>query len=375
MKSTEMTVQKKDPRFQFLYAIGIIMVVSGHCQDGGITFTFGEWFLYYGFHMALFFFCSGYFFRSSNELQFGQYLRHKVRKLIVPLYLWNVIYGLLVQILHHFGFTIGLPLNFYTLVLGPLEGGDHFGYNAASWFLLPLFAVEILYTLWRRGVHHFFPKAPEWIYFAISAPLSVYSNVLAMQGYNHGLLLTLLHILHFMPFYALGFWFYAELEKKAAKVSNVMWFGVILAVKLYIIIRCGTSPSYSPAYMDNYTEGPVITLLNTLCGILFWMRIADLLTPMLPRLEYMKTLADNTFAIMMHQYLGFMMVKLIFGLISLWTPFFADFDWNAFRSQLDYFYLVKGLSQTCIVYLLAGLIVPIGIQKLVNRVKKHLPSF
>lgn len=35
--------------FRFLYAIGIILIVAGHCENGGIS-LFYEWFEPHAFH-------------------------------------------------------------------------------------------------------------------------------------------------------------------------------------------------------------------------------------------------------------------------------------------------------------------------------------
>ena len=59
-----------DYRFKLLYAVAMIMVVCDHAWGGGITFI-REWFPYGGMHIALFVFCSGYFYKSSEELHYG----------------------------------------------------------------------------------------------------------------------------------------------------------------------------------------------------------------------------------------------------------------------------------------------------------------
>lgn len=46
--------------FKFLYAIGMILVVAGHCSNGGVS-IFYDWFTPYAFHLPLFIFASGYF--------------------------------------------------------------------------------------------------------------------------------------------------------------------------------------------------------------------------------------------------------------------------------------------------------------------------
>lgn len=87
---------KVDYRFKILYAIGMLMVVAGHCNGGGIPLDIAGWFPYYGFHLSLFAFASGYFYKSSYENNVIRYIIKKTKSLIVPLYiylcLWNYCY-------------------------------------------------------------------------------------------------------------------------------------------------------------------------------------------------------------------------------------------------------------------------------------------
>ena len=37
-----------DYRFKILYAVGILMVLCGHCEGGGISLSLADWFPYAG---------------------------------------------------------------------------------------------------------------------------------------------------------------------------------------------------------------------------------------------------------------------------------------------------------------------------------------
>lgn len=43
-----MNKKKIDYRFKILYAVAILMVVAGHCDGGGISLDFAQWFPYEG---------------------------------------------------------------------------------------------------------------------------------------------------------------------------------------------------------------------------------------------------------------------------------------------------------------------------------------
>ena len=100
-------MRETDYRFKLLYALGMIMIVSGHVPGGGAISIFGNWFPYYGVHLPLFAFCAGYFFKPQSIDNTGNYIKKKVKKLIIPLYIYTVVYGIIVQILKSMGFAMG----------------------------------------------------------------------------------------------------------------------------------------------------------------------------------------------------------------------------------------------------------------------------
>jgi len=134
----ELHVPEKDNlTFRMLYLIAIVFVVDGHTQLGDM-FSMGNLFKYYSFHLMLFAFGSGYFFKYHGGILSDLIARAK--RLLIPLYLWNIIYGVGAAFLRRFGeFQAGQPLSLYTIFLAPITDGEHFAWNLGSWFLFPLF--------------------------------------------------------------------------------------------------------------------------------------------------------------------------------------------------------------------------------------------
>lgn len=112
-----MNKKKIDYRFKILYAVAILMVVAGHCDGGGISLDFAQWFPYEGIHLALFTFCSGYFFKDAALKRPGRYVCKKLRTLILPMYGYTIAYGLLVRLLHRWGFQIGGKFNLHNILI------------------------------------------------------------------------------------------------------------------------------------------------------------------------------------------------------------------------------------------------------------------
>lgn len=122
---------EKNYIFVFLYAIGSIFIVAGHCQNGGINLAF-DIFPIYSFHLGLFMFCSGYFYKSKNENELGKYAWKKIKRLIIPMFIWNIVYGLFVQLTRLKGFTIGGDFTLYNLFVQPIKNGHQYIINSKS---------------------------------------------------------------------------------------------------------------------------------------------------------------------------------------------------------------------------------------------------
>lgn len=112
--------KKVDYRFKILYAVAIIMVCCGHAGGGGISIL-SDWFPFDGIHLALFMFASGYFYSAKSEANIKQYIKKKIKKLIVPLYIYILAYCVVVEILRLKGFTIGGDFSIYNVVFAPFD--------------------------------------------------------------------------------------------------------------------------------------------------------------------------------------------------------------------------------------------------------------
>ena len=125
--------------------IGMWLVVLGHsfCSEDLKQYI-------YSFHMPLFFFLSGIFWREENYIRF---VSHKFKTLIIPYLVFNIlVYGLyLLGIIHLFSSDV----IWYEPLLSIV-----FGYGAlcchASWFLVCLFIVENIYYGLRKYVRGYF---------------------------------------------------------------------------------------------------------------------------------------------------------------------------------------------------------------------------
>ncbi len=76
---------------------------------------------------------------------------------------------------------------------------------------------------------------------------------------------------------------------------------------------------------------------------------------------------------MMNQLAAMMIVKGVFALINKLTGEFELFDWVAFKTSVWYYFTPRGLDHMLILYAVAGLVLPILLQQLINATKRCLP--
>lgn len=76
---------------------------------------------------------------------------------------------------------------------------------------------------------------------------------------------------------------------------------------------------------------------------------------------------------MMNQFIGIMIVKTIYGILSKYVETFGDFDWTKYKSDIGWYYVPGGINQSLIIYVVVGIAIPIIIQKIVKLIKNLLP--
>ena len=218
-------------QMKILYALGMIFIISGHSNGGGVS-LFYDWFPVYGFHLALFVFVSGYFYKEKSEQNIGKYIVKKIKKLIIPLYLWNLFYGLVVTILHSKGFKIGAEANLKTLLVDPILTGHQFEINLAGWFVIPLFMIQVYNVLVRRFVKLFVYVINDYIWVLFNLSLGILGIILASSGYNTGWYLVIVRMLVLLPYYSMGYLYnkrllYSQIIQKY-HYSSITYYFVLM---------------------------------------------------------------------------------------------------------------------------------------------------
>lgn len=349
--------------FCILSGLAMIMIVAGHA--GCDVLTVGGLFPYYSFHVPLFMFISGYFYHEKEEEAPFAYCRKKAGRLLLPYLIWNFFYGIIAGILRGNGFTMGEPVSLRTLFLEPFLSGYQFIYNYAAWFVPVLFIIEMMNLLMRlilRKLH----LCREWLILSGTLAVGMVVVSLAVQGRVWGLYKTPGRILFLYPCYQMGQFYRKKLEAHD-KLGNLSYFAILFLVQMLLTLCCN-GLAYSSVWCTGFANGSVIPYVTAVTGIAFWLRVAKILTPVLAGSKPVYYLGKNTYAVMMHHVMAFMLVKMSAALLAAHTPWFGDFDRDAYLGNIDYYYLVKGAGQFRLVYLAAGIILPLLLQRGLDKV-------
>lgn len=369
--------------FGILSALAILMIVAGHA--GYDILTVGGLFPYYSFHVPLFLFISGYFYREEEEEHPLAYLKKKAKRLLLPYFIWNLVYGLLAAALRTFcGFSMGEPLSFKTLFLSPFLNGYQFILNYAAWFVPVLFLIEMM-NLCMRLVLRKLRLCDEWLILACTLAVGAAVVQLAIGGHVWGLYKTPGRILFLYPCFQMGRFYKKKLEARD-KLGNLPYFAIVIGGQLLLHLCCG-GLAYSSVWVTGFANGPIIPYVTVVSGTAFWLRVAKILAPLCegrkpgslmsesaaegqngtaahdPAGGFLLYLGRNTYAVMMHHVMAFMLVKMVLAGIARHTGYLADFDFVRFHADIDYYYLVKGSEAFRMVYLAAGVGLPLLLQR------------
>lgn len=352
-------------QFKILSAIGIIIIVSGHCYRGGFYLGY-NWFPPYSFNIALFAFISGYFYKSKYEDKIINYIWKRAKRLIIPAYFWNIFYGGIIVVTGYFGFSIGEEVSLYNLFVMPFVDGEAFQYNLCCWFVYPMFLATV-FNVATRKLFKCFGKDLEILILILYFVIGIMGLQLAINSTEiAGILKLIIRSMYILPCYGLGYFYKIKLECYD-KLRDSIYYAILFTIQL-IILTSYDNIEYYPSKLTGFENGVILPYITALTGIAFWLRTSKLLVPSLGNSRLIRVIGDNTYSIMIHQMSGFVCLNLIVFLINKALPVLTDFDSQGFMSTVWYYYLPKGKEQYATVYLMFGLFVPILIGKLTKVV-------
>ncbi len=160
---------------------------------------------------------------------------------------------------------------------------------------------------------------------------------------------------YFLPFYAVGNLYRTVIEEKLDKVNSVVYFLVVFAIQTVIMIVYGDAYAYTPSWCNNF-DNCVMPFVIGFVGIAFWVRCAKLLVPVFGESKLLLAVADNTYSIMMHHFLGLFLLKGFFALLKYYGIACSSFDLDMFISNVQYVYIPFGIKPFAVLMVLGSMI-------------------
>ena len=312
---------------------------------------------------------SGYFYKDEAEDGIVSYLLRKCKTLLLPYFVWNIFYGLLVEALHRVGFSIGEPISLKTLFLSPFLDGHQFLYNFPAWFVPVLFMIEVINVLMRKVLSLLHLKY-EWLIFGGCLLVGMVTVYLAAGGHVWGWYKLPGRLLFMLPGFQMGRIYRRKLEPYD-HMEDGPYFLIVMGAQLLICIFCA-GLNFSAVWVGSFANGPIIPYLTVMTGIAFWLRVAKIMRGIPYLSRKMVYIGRNTYAIMMHHVASFMLVKGIFYLCSRYTSFCEEFDKEMFFGEIGFVYLVGGSEASKWLYLLVGIGLPLAIAGLQKKVQEKV---
>ena len=363
-----MSSKAENYTMRVFYLLAIVFVVDGHMSMGHM-FEMNGLFRYYSFHLMMFAFGSGYFFKLYGKPLSD--LLHRAKKLMIPLYFWNLVYGVGAALLRRLGgFELGEPLSAYTLLLAPLADGEHFVWNLGSWFIFPFFCAQVFYALVRRlsSLWH----ENEWMTFLLCLIPGCVAVQLCYTGRQDILPIWMLRPMILLPGFAGGTLYRRVLERRDHLPTVPYLIGVV-------ILRALLCTRYENlAYLLSDCSYFVCDAFGVYAGaalaIAFYLRISRLLAPYIGKSRLALAISRNTFDVMMHHYMGFFALNCFFLIVHILGLGAADFSVHIFRTRSNYLYAPDGRAEWSVLYLLCGVTLPLMIGHTARAVKTRLQA-
>lgn len=270
--------QKRVKYFDIAKAIGIILMIIGHC---GIKNQYINNFIY-SFHMPLFFLISGYFFKYRDN---KECVKRNFKKLIIPYIITclAIIACEIVKVVLRGNFTEILATA-KTWVLASLYGSggqQPFGikFIGAIWFLWALFFAMYFVNatskskyqyLWITLIAYIGYKTSQYIWL----PLSIQAGMVATIFVYFGILAKKYDIFNI-------------------KIDKILILGTI-AIVIFCTIYCGKLYMVSNFYKNGFLD-----IIGALCGSFLCIKFAQVIEN---RTKFIKNLlvfiGENTLIIL-----------------------------------------------------------------------------
>lgn len=340
-------MNEKNLRMTAFKVLGIIAVISCHLDENlfnliGIPINSSiQLFPEYSYHIPLFIFASGYFYKRIYESNYKLLVKKRFKS-ILKYYKSNIFYFCFTLILIGLGLLeLNISFNLHSLLIEPFLGGFQFYFNGPGWFVPFLFTVQIIYPLIRRifslfldsfkfdNDKKFFDEFIFMIFLCIVGIISAHiSNIYPVKNQDVTLFHTILRTLWGLQYMQIGLFFNEFIDKKI-QYSYKAFFCIILIKIIFYKYFGYCTFSLRTVSFNGYT---FINLFISLIGILYILYLSEFLCRIAFKVEkhlpeLISFIGNNTWSIMIHH----LLIKWLFtqfantGILGIYREFFDYF--------------------------------------------------
>lgn len=357
-------MSERDKTVDVLRGLGIITVVAGHAWSGTGLPPFSP----YSFHMPLFFFLSGLFFREERSEAPIAFILKNARTLLLPTTIFFLVYALFCQLIRAAGFvSLWQPFSISNVLFNQFGNAAAYGFTAPYWFIPCLFFVRVYFGLLHTRLNALLAGVARgrevllqifWaLIYLLGAGFAVHAS---RHMYFEGRVITseivVLRIIFAAFFYYAG---YLAARWKATRFLP----NVLLLVALYIVQQqlwaTGKTLDFWMQVMK--FEHPVLPIVTSLTGIAFMYGVAGIISNNQKSKKILAFIGENGLPIVFHQLLAFFLVNAVLCGLGVINP--ADVKNNYFQWHTEHMWYI---------YVLAGIAVPIALDRYVLKPLGHL---
>jgi fucose 4-O-acetylase-like acetyltransferase len=347
---------EREKEMDVMLAIGIIYVVLGHSYQPGIIP-----FPAYAFHMALFFFISGYFFapKFSIKDKFG-WIRGKFLKLVVPYYILNLLFLGITIFLKVNGINLGTDLSWSGFFIRPFVDGHQYILFNPAWFIIQLFIVHLIFQIIYLSRKKIYPNILLFVFLGL-ALFGIFHDYPQTYTGPSTLWQFLIRTSFALFFYSLGFTFFQYRVKLKKILLNPITF--ILSIAAYALLDSFFGPTtYELAWAKFPSDYVFTPILSSIICIIFFYNVSCAFAKLFPKDNFVYKIGQNTFAIMVFHIF-------IFFIINCVLYSFGLFD----KSSLSIRFFRFDVQHLWFIYSGLGILVPtlmsISYKKLKEKIK------
>ena len=269
------------------------------------------------------------------------------------------------MILRHFNvISFGQDNTIKTFFIEPWITGHQYIFNLAAWFIPALFLTNVVYILFRKLI----TKCKIWndtiILFLLL--ILMYVSIYFSKNNKNVYLIPVLRTGFFLFFYHFGYYYKTKIEGKY-KFNNLVYLLILIFINL-VIRKIDKNLTYDAWKMYFYSKQVIVPMIASITGILFWVKIAEILEPVLAKNKIICFIGNNTYDIMMHHlFFVFLLNTLILKLVPVLD--IHEFNVSQYKNTIYYFYY-SGIGQYHLFFTFVAIAGPLTVRYIRNKIEE-----